>query len=51
MIADFYNKIAQKQTSLHARVMTALPSIVLQNSAAFFSWAGFEHWSACGVLR
>ena len=29
----------------------AFGGIVLQNSAAFCSWAGFEHWSACGVLH
>jgi hypothetical protein len=31
--------------------LVALGRIVLQNPAAFYSWSGFEYWSACGVLR
>jgi hypothetical protein len=31
--------------------MVAIEGIVLQNPTAFCSWAGFKHWSACGVLH
>ena len=37
-------ELGHKQPIYDGRVMFAITPIVLQNSAAFCDWAGFEYW-------
>ncbi len=45
------SQMGQNRPIQRGRAMSAVTQIVLQNAAAFCNWAGFEHWSAFGVVR